>query len=193
MPRLEGKVAIISGGARGQGAVEARMFAEEGASVIIGDILDEQGRQTEAELQELGYNVTYVHLDVTDESNWQSAVQTAISTYGKLDILLNNAGILIRKNIEETTVEDWDRIFAVNSKGVFLGHQGRNPGDATERRRFHHQPFPPPPAWWAAPTGPPVTRPPRDPFASSPSPRQSSTPATASAATQFTPGPSKLT
>ena len=127
MPRLEGKVAIISGGARGQGAVEARMFAEEGASVVIGDILDEQGRQTEAELQELGYNVTYVHLDVTDESNWQSAVQTAISTYGKLDILLNNAGILIRKNIEETTVEDWDRIFAVNSKGVFLGTKAAIP------------------------------------------------------------------
>ena len=127
MPRLEGKVAIISGGARGQGAVEARMFAEEGASVVIGDILDDQGRQTEAELQELGYNVTYVHLDVTDESDWQSAVQTAISAYGKLDILLNNAGILIRKNIEETTVEDWDRIFAVNSKGVFLGTKAAIP------------------------------------------------------------------
>ncbi len=127
MPRLEGKVAIISGGARGQGAVEARMFAEEGASVVIGDILDDQGRQTEAELQELGYNVTYVHLDVTDESDWQSAVQTAISAYGKLDILLNNAGILIRKNIEETTVADWDRIFAVNSKGVFLGTKAAIP------------------------------------------------------------------
>ena len=127
MPRLEGKVAIISGGARGQGAVEARMFAEEGASVVIGDILDEQGRQTEAELQELGYNVTYVHLDVTDESDWQSAVQTAINAYGKLDILINNAGILIRKNIEETTVADWDRIFAVNSKGVFLGTKAAIP------------------------------------------------------------------
>ena len=127
MPRLEGKVALISGGARGQGAVEARMFAEEGASVVIGDILDEQGRQTEAELQELGYQVTYVHLDVTNESDWQSAVQTAVSAYGKLDILLNNAGILIRKNIEETTVEDWDRIFAVNSKGVFLGTKAAIP------------------------------------------------------------------
>jgi NAD(P)-dependent dehydrogenase (short-subunit alcohol dehydrogenase family) len=127
MPRLEGKVALISGGARGQGAVEARMFAEEGASVVIGDILDDQGRQTEAELQELGYQVTYVHLDVTNESDWQSAVQTAVSAYGKLDILLNNAGILIRKNIEETTVEDWDRIFAVNSKGVFLGTKAAIP------------------------------------------------------------------
>ena len=127
MPRLEGKVALISGGARGQGAVEARMFAEEGASVVIGDILDEQGRQTEAELQELGYQVTYVHLDVTNESDWQSAVQTAVNAYGKLDILLNNAGILIRKNIEETTVEDWDRIFAVNSRGVFLGTKAAIP------------------------------------------------------------------
>ena len=127
MVRLEGKVALISGGARGQGAVEARMFAEEGASVVIGDILDEQGRQTEAELQELGYNVTYVHLDVTSESDWDAAVQTAVSAYGKLDVLLNNAGILIRKNIEETTEEDWDRIFAVNAKGVFLGTKAAIP------------------------------------------------------------------
>lgn len=127
MARLEGKVALISGGARGQGAVEARMFAEEGASVVIGDILDDQGRQTEAELQELGYNVTYVHLDVTNESDWQSAVQATIDAYGKLDILLNNAGILIRKNIEETTAEDWDRIFSINAKGVFLGTKAAIP------------------------------------------------------------------
>ena len=127
MARLEGKVALISGGARGQGAVEARMFAEEGASVIIGDILDEQGRQTEAELQELGYNVTFVHLDVTSESDWNAAVQAAVSAYGKLDILLNNAGILIRKNIEETTEEDWDRIFSINAKGVFLGTKAAIP------------------------------------------------------------------
>lgn len=127
MARLEGKVALISGGARGQGAVEARMFAEEGARVVIGDILDEAGRQTEAELQELGYDVTYVHLDVTSESDWESAVQAAVAAYGKLDILLNNAGILIRKNIEETTEEDWDRIFAVNAKGVFLGTRAAIP------------------------------------------------------------------
>ena len=127
MARLEGKVALISGGARGQGAIEARMFAEEGASVVIGDILDDQGRQTEAELQELGYNVTYVHLDVTSESDWEAAVQSAVDTYGKLDVLLNNAGILIRKNIEETTEDDWDRIFAVNAKGVFLGTKAAIP------------------------------------------------------------------
>ena len=127
MARLEGKVALISGGARGQGAVEARMFAEEGASVVIGDILDDEGRQTEAQLRELGYECTYVHLDVTSESDWESAVQAAVSAYGKLDILLNNAGILIRKGIEDTTADDWDRIFAVNAKGVFLGTKAAIP------------------------------------------------------------------
>ena len=79
MARLEGKVALISGGARGQGAVEARMFAEEGAKVIIGDILDDAGRQTEAQLRELGYECTYVHLDVTSETDWDAAVQTAVA------------------------------------------------------------------------------------------------------------------
>ena len=127
MPRLEGKVALISGGARGQGAVEAQMFAEEGAKVIIGDILDDAGRQTEAQLRELGYECTYVHLDVTSETDWDAAVQTAVTAYGKLDILLNNAGILIRKNIEDTTETDWDRIFAVNAKGVFLGTKAALP------------------------------------------------------------------
>lgn len=127
MARLEGKVALISGGARGQGAVEARMFAEEGASVVIGDILDDEGRQTEAQLRELGYECTYVHLDVTSESDWEAAVQAAANAYGKLDILLNNAGILIRKGIEDTTAEDWDRIFAVNAKGVFLGTKAAIP------------------------------------------------------------------
>ena len=127
MARLDGKVALISGGARGQGAVEARMFAEEGAKVVIGDILDDAGRQTEAQLRELGYECTYVHLDVTSESDWDAAVAAAVAAYGKLDILLNNAGILIRKNIEDTTEDDWDRIFAVNAKGVFLGTKAAIP------------------------------------------------------------------
>ncbi len=121
MGRLDGKVALISGGARGQGATEARMFALEGAKVVFGDILDDEGQRVEAQIRELGGEATYVHLDVTKEPDWQDAVDAAVRTYGKLNILVNNAGILIRKNIEETTVEDWDRIFSINAKGVFLG------------------------------------------------------------------------
>ena len=119
--RLEGKVALISGGARGQGAVEAKLFAREGAKVVFGDILDESGKQVEAEIHEAGGEAAYVHLDVTREDDWRTAMNTAIDRYGKLDILVNNAGILIRKGIEDTTEEDWDRIMGVNAKGAFLG------------------------------------------------------------------------
>ena len=125
--RLEGKVALISGGARGQGAVEARLFASEGAKVVIGDILDDLGRQVEAEIAEAGGDITYVHLDVTSESDWEDAVRAAVDGYGKLDILVNNAGILIRASVEDTTVEDWDRIMDINAKGVFLGTRATIP------------------------------------------------------------------
>ena len=121
MGRLDGKVAIISGGARGQGEVEARLFAQEGARVVFGDILDEEGKQVEAAIREAGGEATYVHLDVTQEGDWQQAVAAAVSTYGKLDILVNNAGILRRDGIEETTRELWDTVMAVNATGVFLG------------------------------------------------------------------------
>ena len=121
MGRLDGKVAIISGGARGQGEVEAKLFAQEGAKVVFGDILDDEGRQVEAAIRQAGGEATYVHLDVTEEADWQEAVQTAVSAYGKLDILVNNAGILRRDGIEETSKELWDTILAVNATGVFLG------------------------------------------------------------------------
>ena len=121
MGRLDGKVAIISGGARGQGEVEAGLFAKEGAKVVFGDILDEEGKQVEAAIRQAGGEATYVHLDVTQEADWQQAVAIAVSTYGKLDILVNNAGILRRGSIEETTKELWDTILAVNATGVFLG------------------------------------------------------------------------
>ena len=121
MGRLEGKVALISGGARGQGAAEAKMFVGEGAKVVFGDVLDNEGEKVEAEIQELGGEATYVHLDVTQESDWTRAVETAVERYGKLDVLVNNAGIVIRTGIEDTTVEEWDRIMAINAKGVFLG------------------------------------------------------------------------
>ena len=121
MGRLDGKVAIISGGARGQGEVEAKLFAQEGARVVFGDILDEEGKQVEAAIREAGGEATYVHLDVTKEADWQQAVAAAVSTYGKLDILVNNAGILRRDGIEETSRELWDTVMAVNATGVFLG------------------------------------------------------------------------
>ena len=124
MGKLDGKVALISGGARGQprSAAEAKLFAEEGAKVVLGDILDEQGQQVEAEINELGGDALYVHLDVTSEADWESAVEAAVSRYGKLDILVNNAAIVIPKAaIEDRTGDEWDRIFEVNAKGVFLG------------------------------------------------------------------------
>lgn len=121
MGRLDGKVALISGGARGQGACEARLFCQEGAKVVIGDVLDDAGKQTAAALRAAGGEVTYVHLNVTSEADWQAAVATAERLYGSLTVLVNNAGILLRKLIEETTEDDWDRIMAVNVKGVFLG------------------------------------------------------------------------
>ena len=119
--RLEGKVAIITGGARGQGATEARMFAQEGASVVIGDVRDELGMQVEAEIRELGGEAVYLHLDVTSNDDWQRAIDTAEQQFGKVDVLVNNAAIVLRKDIEETTSEDWDNIMDINAKGVFLG------------------------------------------------------------------------
>ena len=103
------------------------MFAGEGAKIIIGDILDDEGLKIESQIRELGGDATFVHLDVTQESDWDNAVKTAISSYGGLNVLVNNAGILIRKSIEDTTVEDWDRIMSINAKGVFLGTKAAIP------------------------------------------------------------------
>jgi len=121
MGRLDGKVALISGGARGQGATEAKLFAQEGAKVVFGDVLDDAGKRVEEDIRQAGGEATYIHLDVTQEADWQQAVATAVSTYGKLDILVNNAGILRRESIEETSKELWDTVLAVNATGVFLG------------------------------------------------------------------------
>jgi 3alpha(or 20beta)-hydroxysteroid dehydrogenase len=86
MGRLEGKVALISGGARGQGATEAKLFAREGAKVVFGDMLDDAGRQVEADIRAVGGEATYIHLDVTSDDDWREAVGTAVNRYGKLDI-----------------------------------------------------------------------------------------------------------
>lgn len=121
MGRLDGKVALISGGARGQGETEARLFVREGAKVVFGDILDAEGQKVEAEIRAAGGDASYVHLDVTSERDWRAAVEAAVRQYGKLHVLVNNAGIIIRKGIEETSVEEWDRTQAINVRGVFLG------------------------------------------------------------------------
>ena len=122
MGRLEGKAALISGGAQGQGESEVRLFAKEGAKIVFGDIIDAKGKKVEAEINEAGGVAKYVHLDVTDEKDWNSAAKLLSRLYGKLDILVNNAGIAMAgKNLEEVTSEEWDRIQEVNSKGVFLG------------------------------------------------------------------------
>ena len=125
--RLQGKVALISGGARGMGAVEAHMFTREGAKVVIGDVLEEEGRQTEAAVNEAGGECVFVRLDVTNEDDWAAAVGTAFSRFGKLDILVNNAGISITGGIEDLTIEDWERTFDINAKGVFLGTKAAIP------------------------------------------------------------------
>ena len=119
--RLENKVALISGGARGMGAVEAKLFAKEGAKVIIGDMLEEEGRKVEAEINETGGECVFVPLDVTNEDAWQRAVNEAVSRFGKLDILVNNAGIYRAHGVVETTSAEWDQVMDVNAKGVFLG------------------------------------------------------------------------
>lgn len=122
MGKLDRKVALISGGARGQGAAEARRFVQEGAKVVFGDVRDAEGKKVEEAIRGEGGDAVYVHLDVADEADWRSAVQTATSRYGRLDVLVNNAGIVIpRVSIEERTVEEWDRVMAINARGVFLG------------------------------------------------------------------------
>jgi cyclopentanol dehydrogenase len=108
--------------ALGDRAAEARRFVQEGARVVFGDVRDAEGKKVEEAIRGEGGDAVYVHLDVADEADWQSAVQTATYRYGRLDVLVNNAGIVIpRVSIEERTVEEWDRVMAINARGVFLG------------------------------------------------------------------------
>jgi NAD(P)-dependent dehydrogenase (short-subunit alcohol dehydrogenase family) len=125
--RLENKVAFVSGGARGMGAAEAKLFAREGAKVVIGDVLDEDGRKTEAEINELGGECLYVHLDVSSEDSWRSAVAETVSKFGKLDILVNNAGVVSMLKLEDIDVNEWDWVMDINAKGVFLGTKAAIP------------------------------------------------------------------
>ena len=121
MGRLSGKVALISGGSRGQGEAEAKLFSSEGAKVVLGDILDSEGLAVASEINESGGVALYVHLDVTSKDDWDSAVKQTLENFEGLDILVNNAGISQRKLVHETTVDEWDKVQDINSKGVFLG------------------------------------------------------------------------
>ena len=119
--RLEGKVAIVTGGAHGMGAAEARLFAREGARVVIADIREEDARQVEAEIAEAGGEAMFVELNVADEAAWEAAVRQTVARFGKLDVLVNNAGISGSRETDFRSVEAWDRLMSVNARGVFLG------------------------------------------------------------------------
>lgn len=117
MNRLQDKIILITGGARGQGALEARLFTEEGASVVITDVDHAEGERLAAELP----RAVYLPLDVSDEANWASVVDSVIAKFGRLDVLVNNAGIYNRSDIVDTSVEAYTKIFQINQLGVFLG------------------------------------------------------------------------
>ena len=121
MDRLKGKVALVSGGARGQGAAEARLFVAEGAKVVVGDVLDDQAASLAKELNAKGRNALALHLDVTRGVDWRNAVAACEKEFGGLDILINNAGIFNTSGLEETSEELWDAIVNINQKGVWLG------------------------------------------------------------------------
>ena len=118
MGRLDGKVALISGGARGQGEAEARLFAAEGARVVVGDVLEKDWSRLAAELGEVAHAVP---LDVTNEESWERAVRETVETFGKLDVLVNNAGIVRTGALEDMSLDDYMAVVRVNQVGVFLG------------------------------------------------------------------------
>ena len=119
--RLAGKVALISGAASGMGQSEATIFAREGAQVMVGDILEAEGRDVVDRIAKAGGQARFVTLDVTNEQSWQDAVAAAVAAFGKLDILVNNAGISGTFDPDTLSVSAWDRLMDVNAKGVFLG------------------------------------------------------------------------
>ena len=117
--RLKGKVAIISGGAGGMGSIEGRMFASEGASVVLGDV--EDGEDVAREIRDAGGAAIFTRLDVTSEQNWESVVSAAEENFGPVTILINNAGVFRTTRIDKTPLSEWNQILDINAKGVFLG------------------------------------------------------------------------
>jgi len=122
MKRLENKVVLVTGAARGLGAAQAHALAREGARVVFSDVMDKEGREVESDIQAKGGDARYLHLDVADETQWVEAMRTIEAKHNYLDVLVNNAGIVIpRVSLEQRTVEEWDRVMAVNVRSVFLG------------------------------------------------------------------------
>jgi NAD(P)-dependent dehydrogenase (short-subunit alcohol dehydrogenase family) len=119
--RLEGKVALITGGASGMGRSEAEIFAREGAKVVVGDILQAEGSEVVRDIEKAGGQARFVKLDVTSEADWQAAIAAAVSTFGKLNVLVNNAGISGTFDPDLMSVKAWDTLMNINAKGVFLG------------------------------------------------------------------------
>lgn len=121
MRRLTGKAAIVTGGARGQGAAHARRLAEEGAAVLLADILDDQGEAQVAELRADGHDAEYLRLDVGDSGAWTAAVNRAEQRFGRLDVVVNNAGIVRVAPLVDETDDGWHATLTVNATGVFYG------------------------------------------------------------------------
>ncbi|MFM5923506.1 MAG: SDR family NAD(P)-dependent oxidoreductase [Novosphingobium sp.] len=127
MGRLSNKIALITGGARGQGAAEARLFANEGATVIICDVLEDEGSALADEISANGASASFKRLDVTDAARWQEIASEIHREHGGLDILINNAGINLRHGMTETCMDDWNRLLDVNLTGVLHGIQACAP------------------------------------------------------------------
>jgi len=138
MNRLDGKVAFLSGAARGIGGATARLMASAGAKVAIGDVLDERGRQTAKEIEAAGGQALYLSLDVTREASWAAALDGTVKKFGKLDVLVNNAGIFNGKGVEEATIDEWNKLVAVNLTGVVLGTRAALPHLKASGQRSPH-------------------------------------------------------
>jgi NAD(P)-dependent dehydrogenase (short-subunit alcohol dehydrogenase family) len=119
--RLAGKVAIVSGSGNGIGRATAILFAQEDAQVVVADINAHDGERVVEEITSEGNQASFAELDVADESSWSSVVDATVSRYGKLNVLISNAGISLGHDVEETTLDEWDQVMAVNATGVFLG------------------------------------------------------------------------
>src|SRR5687768_6693486 len=115
MGRLQDKVVLLTGAARGLGAAQAQTLAKEGARVVFGDLADDDGKAVEAQIRQAGGEAHYIHFDVSQEKDWIEAVRVTVERYGRIDVLVNNAGIVIKRvPIDERTVEEWDKVMAVN-------------------------------------------------------------------------------